>query len=96
MEVKIKHDKEHNKFITNINGREAHMRYEQVSPKKLDYYRTYVPKDLREQGIASHLVEEALNYAKKNDYEVIPSCSFVNGYVEKHQEYQGITTHEDA
>jgi predicted GNAT family acetyltransferase len=41
-----------------------------------------VPDALRGKGLAAALTEEALSYAESMDYTVIPSCSYVERYME--------------
>lgn len=44
---------------------------------------TFVNNTLRGQGIAASLTEEVLKYAKENDYNVVPICSFAVKYMER-------------
>jgi predicted GNAT family acetyltransferase len=85
----IEHDFEHHQFVTVIDGFTATLKYgEHPDQKTLDFYSTFVPPELRNRGIAGELVKYALDYAIKNGYLVIPSCSFVKAYVNSHSEYE--------
>ena len=85
----IEHDFERHQFITVIDGLTATLKYSKHPDQKtLDYYSTFVPPDLRNRGIAGELVKYALDYAIKNGYSVIPSCSFTRDYIERHPEYE--------
>ena len=49
---------------------------------------TEVPASLQGKGIAGIIVRKALEYAKENNYKIVPICSFVQSYLEKHQEWR--------
>lgn len=49
---------------------------------------TGVPPAFQGQGIAAIITKHALDWARDNDYKVIPSCSFVRTYIERHPEYK--------
>ncbi|MCY1458073.1 GCN5-related N-acetyl-transferase [compost metagenome] len=44
-----------------------------------------MPNALRGRGIAAALTEQALEYADRMGYTVIPSCSYVERYMERHK-----------
>ncbi|MCY1375880.1 GCN5-related N-acetyl-transferase [compost metagenome] len=44
-----------------------------------------MPNVLRGRGIAAKLTETALEYAEDHGYTVIPSCSYVERYIERRQ-----------
>ena len=91
MNIEIEHDKENHQFIYEINGKTAHLKYKVLPDGKiLDYMSTYVPPELRGQQIAAQLVKVGLDYARANNYKVIPSCSYVRAYIERHPEYNDL------
>ncbi len=40
------------------------------------------------QGVGSSLVRGALDEVSRQDVTVVPSCSFVRAYIERHPQYQ--------
>lgn len=90
MDLKIEHDKKNQKFFAVIGGKEAYLQYIISNTSTMNMIKTYVPYELRGQGIAGKIAEEALNYAKQNFYKVIPSCSYVDVYMERHEEYNNM------
>ena len=91
MSIVVKHDKTKHQFTSEVEGKIAKLDY-LVMPdgKILDYVSTYVPPELRGRQIAGQIVKAALEYAKENKLRVIPSCSFVQAYIEGHPEYQEV------
>lgn len=49
---------------------------------------TEVPKEFGGQGIAEHLVHEALEQIRSGHETVVPLCPFVKAYIRRHSEYQ--------
>lgn len=79
----IHHDKKNHRFEVDMNGANAYLVYMDLGKQTLDIYRTFVPESLRGHGLAAALTEEALQYARANGYSVIPSCSYVERYMER-------------
>ncbi len=52
---------------------------------KLVVLSVFVPEDYRGQGIATKMMEEVVNYAKKNSLEIVPECSFAQKYCEAYE-----------
>ncbi|MGC8669849.1 MAG: GNAT family N-acetyltransferase [Candidatus Micrarchaeia archaeon] len=51
-------------------------------------YHVYVPKELRDHGIAEQLADAAFEFAIKNNMKVKPECSYIKYYLSKHVEMQ--------
>ena len=45
---------------------------------------TVVPRALEGQGLGSRLAEAAVSWAKEQDLEVVPVCSFVQSWLQRH------------
>lgn len=82
--LEITHDPARHQFEASIEGHRAYLSYMDLGKQTLDFYRTFVPDELRGQGIAAQLAEQALSYAKQNGYRVIPSCSYIERYLQRH------------
>ncbi len=91
MQLQIQHEQEAKQFFVDIDGNIAKLDYF-IEPdgKILDYYHTFVPEALRGQQIADKIVKFALDYAKENNFKVIPSCPFVKRMIERYPEYKDI------
>ena len=89
--LEITHNKNQMKFHVYIDEEECYLKYRQKTPTVLEYFMVYVPPLLRGRDIASRLTEEALNFARANEFLVAPTCSFVWAYIERrHQDYKNI------
>ena len=88
MDTEIIHNEDENKFYAIVNGKEAYLRYLLQDDKTMNTIKTYVPPELRGHGIAGKVVFAALEFAKQKGYKVIPTCSYVETYIERHKEYE--------
>ncbi|HQM40039.1 MAG TPA: GNAT family N-acetyltransferase [Clostridia bacterium] len=52
--------------------------------------RTFVSDELRGQGIAKKLLDELVNYARKEGMKIIPECSYVKKAFENDLEYKDV------
>jgi uncharacterized protein len=57
---------------------------------KLFLIHTEVPAELKGKGAGSAIVHKALQYAKDNNYKIVPLCSFIRNYLEKNKEWNDI------
>lgn len=62
----------------------ASLNYELIE-KKMTIQRTFVPEELRGQGLAALLTEAALSFAKESGLSVRSNCSYVDRYMERHK-----------
>ena len=51
---------------------------------------TYVSDELRGQGVAKKLLDEAANYARANQLKMKPVCSYVVSAFEKSETYDDV------
>lgn len=91
--VQVIHNPKQNRFETTVEG----------YPSKLDYIEdgknfvithVGVHPELRGQGLAGHIVEASLLYAKSNDLRVIPMCSYAAAYMRRHPEHRELMNQE--
>lgn len=91
MTDEILHDEFSGVFLIDRNGQRSELKYRKVSDKLLDYYSTYVPPELRGQGLAEKLARRALDYALENGFHVKPTCWYVAKFIERHDQYKSLT-----
>jgi len=87
--VDITHNQAANRFETNIEGHTGFISY-QDQGDRIVYDHTIVPSELGGKGVGSALVKHALDYARSEGKKVVPTCSFVASYINKHAEYQDL------
>jgi len=92
MTLDIKHDEEGGRFVATVEGHEAYVSYSRVDDQTVDFRKTFVPGELRGQGMAGKVVARGLDWAREQGYRVIPTCSYVQRFVERHPEYASLTT----
>ena len=56
----------------------------------LDLLHTEVADRFEGRGFGSALTRAALDYARANHLEVVPTCPFVGKYLERHPEYDDL------
>lgn len=88
--IEITHRSNEQRFISIVDGHEAELTYKPAGEGVLDMNHTYVPDQLRGMGIAAQLTAHALNYARQQNYRVIPSCPYVAAYIDKHEQYKDL------
>jgi len=89
MDIEVKHDEINKRFVAEIEGYEAYLSYNLINDIiELSY--AYTPPEIRGKGIAKIVVEYAFNYAKANNLKVIPTCSYVQAFVEKNDNYKSL------
>lgn len=77
------HDTDKHQFTIDISDYCAYLAYSDVGYKVIDIYTTYVPEALRGQNIAAELVAAAIDFVKQNNLKIIPTCSYVERYIER-------------
>lgn len=73
----IQHDAVKREFFTVIDGEKSYVAYCLLDTHTADFYRTFVPDQLRGSGIAKALVDTALDYADQQHWRIIASCWYV-------------------
>jgi predicted GNAT family acetyltransferase len=88
-EMTVNHNMPARRFEIRKDGLLAVLEY-QRSEGRIIFTHTGVPEELGNQGIGSQLARAGLDYAREQSLKVVPSCSFIAGYLQKHPEYQDL------
>jgi len=91
MDQKVVNEKENERFVIYLDGNEVYVEYT-LEDKEINLYHTYTHPALRGKGLAAHVVRAAFEFAKENNLRVIPTCSYVQVFLAKNDEYSSITT----
>lgn len=82
----IINNKTEQKFSTSTSGGEAFISYRRGPQNSYDLNFVFVPPEARGQNIADQLVRKALQQAKDEKVKVIPTCSYVSTWFDRHPE----------
>jgi uncharacterized protein len=77
------------RFELDVEGGLAFANY-RLTPSAVIITHTETPRELRGRGIASELVEGALQLIRADGRKVVAGCGFVVDYLRKHPEYADI------
>ena len=89
MDNSIKHDPDSNRFNTVIDDVTGYVEYE-LAGNTMTITHTIVPPAIGGRGIASALVKTALDHARAEGWKVVPQCSYADGWMRKHPDYQDL------
>jgi predicted GNAT family acetyltransferase len=70
----------------------AEMTYSREGTRKIVIDHTEVDDAMKGKGIGKYLVEAAVQYARKNNLLIKPTCPFVKSVLEKSEEYEDVLT----
>lgn len=90
MSVEVRHLERENRFVATVDGVDAYLLYAPPADGRVDFRSTFSPPELRGRGVAGAIVKEALEWARREKLEVVPSCSFVRKYLEREQEQESL------
>ncbi|MEI8135315.1 MAG: GNAT family N-acetyltransferase [bacterium] len=82
----ITHNISQNRFETHVGEEVAHIDYIRKN-NVMALVHTFVPHAHRNNGIGFALVRFALEYAKHEQLKIIPGCSSVQLFMERHPAY---------
>ena len=88
-EQKLKVNEALHRLELEVEGSIAFIEYK-LSGDTLFLIHTEVPPALKGKGAASAIVQKALQYAKDNNYKIVPICPFVQSYLKRHTEWDDI------
>lgn len=83
----IVHDPVAGRFSTRVEGHDCVLDYG-VRDRVMTITHTGVPAPVGGRGIAAQLVTAALDCARREGWRVVPACSYVVVFLQRHHEYQ--------
>lgn len=87
----VSHNHAAHRHEVRVDGHLSVCEYEDVAGSRV-FTHTLVPPELRGRGIAEQLVRAALAQARAEGRKVVPACSFVARFIERHREFQDLLT----
>jgi len=86
-EIVVQHNVALSRFETEVSGHLSIAEYD-LRGDQMVMTHTFVPPELRGQGIAEKLVRAALEHARSRHWRVVPACSYVATFIQRHAEFQ--------
>ena len=83
----VRHNEAEHRFEAEVEGQLSVADY-QLQDDRMIFTHTYTPPALRGRGIAEKLVRSALEYARDQRKRVVPACSYVDLFIQRHREFQ--------
>lgn len=78
------------RYELDVDGTLAFIDYTR-SAGEISFDHTEVPASLGGKGVGSRLAQGALALARDAGLKVVPRCSFIASYIERHPEFAGLT-----
>jgi len=88
----IEHDESAHRFVLGRDGVESYLLYRPIDPLAMDFVSTWVHPQLRGRGIGSRIVEHALEWAKVRGLKIVPTCWFVDEFIERNPKYAAMVS----
>ena len=85
----VRHDEEGRRFELEEEGQTGFLSYIREEDA-ITFTHTIVPEELEGRGVGSRIVKTGLDFARAEGLKVVPQCSFVRGYIERHHEYRDL------
>jgi hypothetical protein len=85
----VTHDETRRRFELEDEGQTGFLTYE-LKDGAIVFTHTIVPEALEGRGIGSRIVRSGLDFARAEGLKVLPLCSFVRGYIERHPDYSDL------
>lgn len=87
--IPVQHNPEAGRYEAVVDGHLSVCEYG-LSGDRMIFTHTLVPPELRGRGVAEQLVRAALADARAAGRKVVPQCSYVAKFIERHREYQDL------
>ena len=89
MAGEVRHNEGRRRFELEEEGETAILTYDRHEGR-IVFTHTIVPPELEGRGIGSRIVKTGLDHARAEGLKVVPQCSFVRAYIERHEEYRDL------
>jgi predicted GNAT family acetyltransferase len=93
VDINVRHNEQDGTFEAEVEGGLAFVEYVRDGGQ-LRFTHTEVPPAAEGKGVAAAIAKAALDYARAHELRVVPVCRYVQGYIERHPEYQDLVDAE--
>ena len=88
--IEREEDQSGGRYVIHGDGGESEMTYSLAEGKTMIIGHTYVPPRMRGKGLAEALVKRGIEDARKEGRKIMPLCSFVRAYINRHPDYHDL------
>ena len=85
----VRHNEGKSRFEIEADGEIAYAEY-RLADDRIIFPHTIVPEAFEGRGFGSALAKAGLSWAREQGLPVVPRCSFIAGYIERHPEYRDL------
>jgi uncharacterized protein len=89
-DVRIYDERERSRYSIEADGRLAGFVTYKLSGQEIAFKHAEIEPSLQRKGLASDLVQFALDDAERRGLDVLPYCPFVRSYIFDHPEYRDL------
>jgi len=86
----VVHNPDLSRYEIRVDGKVVGFTQYRDRPEAIDFVHTEVDDAYEGQGLAGQLAREALDDVRAQGRKVIATCPFIKGWIEKHEDYQGL------
>jgi predicted GNAT family acetyltransferase len=87
MSLEVHNDETARKFYVTVDGQEAVIEYVKTGDV-YDLQHTFVPEEMRGEGVAEQLVQGALDQIRSQRAKFRPTCPYIQSFLKRHPQYQ--------
>ena len=95
MDVRVTDNPDRSRYEVLADGRLAGFTAYRLSHGHISFDHTEIDDEFEGEGLGSKLVSEALDDARDRGLAVLPYCTFVNSYIDRHREYADLVPESD-
>jgi predicted GNAT family acetyltransferase len=92
----IEHDAAARRFVQRLDAGDAYLSYTSAADGTLDLQHTIVPEGERGQGVGESLVSAAMAHAREQGVRIVPSCPFVQSWLDEHPEARDLVSDDSS
>lgn len=85
----VTHNENDRRFEAIVDGFTSYASYVLDGDRMIIDY-TFVPPALRGKGLAERVVRATLQEARRRNLRVVPQCSYVAVFIQRHKEFQDL------
>lgn len=85
--MKVRHLPDEKRFEITTDVGEAILGYDDSQRGVMDLQHTVVPEEAQGRGIGGQLVEAAVRHARDKGMRIVPTCPFVQHWLQENPEY---------